>query len=113
MVHLFQLLTLLKQNGHNNAVYENDNLPPGMTNTVTLVDKVVSLVALQQLQIHSEKELAQRSSFTGSVTEQQVRNEVRLGIQPFSRGLRSVVVVMGVASAANKPNLKCPLAPLS
>lgn len=73
MVNLFQLLTQLKQNGHNNAGYESENLQPESSSTVSLVDRVVSLIAMQQLQIHSEKELAARNTFSGSATEQQLR----------------------------------------
>ena len=73
MVNLFQLLTQRKQTGHNNAAHEAENLPPGSISTVALVDRVVSMIAMQQLQIHSEKELAARNTFSGSATEQQLR----------------------------------------
>ena len=53
IVALFKKLTLLKQNGHNNEIYETTTYPSGQATTLSLVDEIVSHVSLLQVEKHN------------------------------------------------------------
>ena len=62
MVRLFELLTQLKQNGHNNDGYERETFPPNQQLTSPLVDAVVAQISRLQLEQHA-REAATRTQF--------------------------------------------------
>jgi len=55
LVRVFQTLTLLRQNGHNNEEYEQRSYPEGRALTCELLDKLVSLISQLQLQNYDDK----------------------------------------------------------
>ena len=55
LVRVFQTLTLLKQNGHNNEEYERKSYPEGRALTCELLDELVSLISQLQLQNYDDK----------------------------------------------------------
>jgi len=54
MVRLFEMLTQIKQNGHNNAEFEKQYASPAETTSV-LLDKVVTLISLVQYEEYDKK----------------------------------------------------------
>lgn len=53
LVRIFQTLTQLKQNGHNNEGYERSSYPPEQDLTMQLVDKLVALISAVQIEKHN------------------------------------------------------------
>eukprot|EP00282_Hemiselmis_andersenii_P011364 CAMPEP_0114118918 /NCGR_PEP_ID=MMETSP0043_2-20121206/5837_1 /TAXON_ID=464988 /ORGANISM="Hemiselmis andersenii, Strain CCMP644" /LENGTH=385 /DNA_ID=CAMNT_0001211437 /DNA_START=12 /DNA_END=1166 /DNA_ORIENTATION=- len=78
MVRLFELLTVLKQNGHNNEEFELDVLRGGQDTTLVLVDKVVSLISAVQIEKY-ESDMRTRTQF------QELYNEMRQHLEESYR----------------------------
>lgn len=74
MVRLFELLTVLKQNGHNNEDFEMSSFRGGQDTTLILVDKVVSLISVVQTEKY-EADMRTRNQF------QSLYNEMRDHLQ--------------------------------
>jgi len=73
MVRLFELLTQLKQNGHNNEGVERETFPANQQLTSPLVDAVVALVSQIQIEQHN-REGSSKNEFQSLYTE--VRNHL-------------------------------------
>jgi hypothetical protein len=87
LVRVFQTLTLLKQNGHNNEEYERKSYPEGRALTCELLDKLVSSISQLQLQNYDDK-MTMNRNFTN--LSEDLRSQLAIAHEEIHR-LRACV----------------------